>query len=169
MPRADLSNKQFGRLTALTFAYSKSSNAHWDCACECGKSVIVAACHLKSGHTTSCGCAHAEMMSARATHRESVTQANTKEYRAWQNMKRRCYDPANNRYYRYGARGIRVCDAWINSYETFLADVGRAPSPRHTIDRLNNDGNYEPRNVRWATYVEQAKNRGGRFAKKESS
>lgn len=81
-----------------------------------------------------------------------------KEYRAWRNMRDRCLNPKHPRYLRYGGRGINVCDRWLNSFESFLADLGPAPSPRHTVDRRNNDGHYEPDNCRWATYKEQANN-----------
>jgi hypothetical protein len=73
-------------------------------------------------------------------------------------MKERCYNPNNNRFKHYGGRGIRVCDRWLNSYPVFLADMGRRPSPQHSIDRVNNDGLYTPENCRWATVVEQRKN-----------
>ncbi len=81
------------------------------------------------------------------------------EYRSWLNMKSRCFDVTNHNYARYGGRGITVCDAWRADFLSFLSHIGRRPSPRHTVDRINNDGNYEPGNVRWATPKEQGRNK----------
>lgn len=83
----------------------------------------------------------------------------TKEYNAWCNIKKRCYSKSHAQYGDYGGRGISVCQRWLDSFESFFTDVGRAPSPAHTIDRSENDGNYEPGNVRWATRSEQNSHR----------
>lgn len=83
----------------------------------------------------------------------------TQEFRAWRQMRSRCYDSNMNGYENYGGRGISVCDRWIDSFENFLADMGRKPSPKHSLDRINNDGNYEPSNCRWASKLEQDNNR----------
>ena len=82
----------------------------------------------------------------------------TKEYRSWKHMKGRCLCPTDSKFPHYGGRGIKVCSEWINSYEAFLAHVGRAPSPAHSLGRINNDGNYEPGNVRWESPMQQARN-----------
>lgn len=83
----------------------------------------------------------------------------TPEFAVWQRMIRRCYEPQADSYPFYGARGISVCTRWRESFQSFLNDVGPRPSPRHSIERINNDGNYEPDNVRWATHIEQCRNR----------
>jgi hypothetical protein len=80
------------------------------------------------------------------------------EYLAWRDMKQRCYNPNNGSYKYYGFRGIIVCERWLHSFNNFLEDIGYRPSPAHSLDRINNDGNYEPKNCRWATRKEQAHN-----------
>jgi len=91
-------------------------------------------------------------------HGDAPKKGVSREYRIWAGMKTRCTNPRQSHWELYGGRGITVCDRWLSSFEAFLADVGRAPSPRHTLDRIDNDGNYEPGNVRWATAAEQVRN-----------
>lgn len=94
----------------------------------------------------------------RQVHGESKT-GETAEYRSWAHIVQRCTNPKNPSWQHYGGRGITICDEWRTDYAAFVRDVGRRPSPRHSIDRINNDGNYEPGNVRWATPQEQARNK----------
>ena len=167
MPRIDLAGQVYGRLTVKRFTRTRNSNAHWLCLCECSTEVEVAACHLKSGHTASCGCFHREVTGdTHRTHGEGRYGQITPEYRSWRGMLARCYSPSHNRYYRYGGRGIQVCPEWRNSYETFLLDMGRKPDRKLSLDRIDNDKNYGPENCRWATAKQQAANRGGIFKRK---
>jgi hypothetical protein len=118
----------------------------WTWLCDCGNSRVAYVSHVKSGLTSSCGC-------ARGTHRHSATGT----YRSWCSMIQRCTNQENPNYKNYGARGIKICERW-RDFATFLADVGHRPSPAHTLERDKNDGNYEPGNVRWATRAEQLRN-----------
>lgn len=164
-PIIDLSGQTFGRLSVIRMDHKdKFGQPMWRCQCECGVMTTVQRSNLRSGATVSCGCFFREQKQewcrklgkAQRTHGET---SGTPEYRAWASMKRRCFNPNVWNYKNYGGRGITVCPQWIGSFETFLADVGRKPSPKHVLDKINNDGNYEPSNVRWATMSESNKNR----------
>lgn len=152
----NLTGSVFGRLTALEISGRRCGQLKWKCICECGSTTEVFGAALRSGHTRSCGCLNDEILANRArTHGKSRSGEFQKEYTAWCSMKTRCKSSRKD----YGGRGIRVCDRWKNSFEDFLSDVGPAPSAEHSIDRFpNNDGNYEPGNVRWAKVLEQNNN-----------
>jgi len=133
----------------------------WKCVCDCGGTVVTIQKRLKCGGVRSCGCLKKEAVIRQghlnATHRETGL---TPEYRAWRSMINRCYNSKSKNFGNYGGRGIQVCKRWRESYESFLEDVGRRPSSEHSLDRFpDNDGNYEPSNVRWATKEEQGRNR----------
>lgn len=129
--------------------------------CTCGQVVERRHHDVDRGLTKSCGCLNREQARARfTTHGEIPGKKPTPEWRAWKNMKLRCKAPPGRPDHgKYVARGIKVCDRWRDSFAAFLADMGRKPSPRHSLDRINNDGNYEPGNCRWATPNTQARNR----------
>jgi hypothetical protein len=149
----------FGRLTVLSEEDHDPERKYWRCRCACGVESVVRQDHLVSGRTQSCGCLVPDTTRIRSTtHGDTIGAHRAPEYKVWCAMLERCYKPENTGYKHYGARGIRVCDRW-KSYENFLSDMGRRPSPKHTIDREHNDGNYEPSNCRWATYTQQARNR----------
>ena len=152
----ELVGDRFGRLTITrVLNKSKHKRVYSECVCDCGNIVQVLLSSLKNGNTKSCGCLRKELTSLRmSTHKKSFSP----EYNSYHHMIKRCYKKNTNVYSGYGGRGIKVCDRWLESFENFYKDMGEKPSKKHSLDRINNDGNYEPDNCRWATQSTQVIN-----------
>ncbi len=152
MRLVDLTGRRFGRLVVMERAGSARNGTGmtptWLVRCDCGSSKIVLGPNLRKGATRSCGCAL-----------RPHGMFGTPEYKAWTSMIQRCVNPRCRSFRLYGARGIQVCPAWRLSFQAFLADMGRRPGPNYSLDRRDSDGNYEPRNCRWATREQQGRNK----------
>lgn len=162
--KLNLIGQRFGRLRIAETALpgilpSGRRYVRWRAVCDCGAETIVNTAHLRSGQTQSCGCLRRDnVIAPNTSHGEAKHGNRSAEYRIWLAMKSRCQNPGHSRYADYGGRGIIVCDRWRDDFEAFLADMGRRPTPTHTIERKDNDGNYEPGNCCWATRNDQRKN-----------
>lgn len=152
----DLKGKQFSRLRVLYYEGLRK----WVCQCSCGKMRVVSAGHLKSGNTKSCGCLQKDTNIARLTKHGGAAQGSRSEYQIWKGIRKRIYNSRAASYSRYGGRGISICERWEDSFENFLADMGARPSPQHSVDRRDNDGDYCPENCYWATASQQNRNTG---------
>lgn len=156
----NLARQRFGRWYVAGPCEKRGNKIYWRCICRCPARTErwVNGESLRSDKSTNCGCIRREKVAARNT-RHGKTY--TREYVNWCGMIARCENPNHKAYQRYGGRGIKVCPRWRESFREFFRDMGVPPSPRHTLDRIDNDGDYEPRNCRWVLNKKNCRNRPG--------
>lgn len=155
----DMKGMRFERLVVVERAGTRYEQAVWLCVCDCKTEVKVLGQSLREGRTKSCGCLRAEVNINHGKHK-------TSEYQIWLTMRQRCTNPNHNGYENYGGRGISVCERW-NDFTNFYADMGKRPSPKHSIDRKDNNKGYYPENCKWSTQSEQ--NRNQRLSNRNTS
>lgn len=165
MKKINITNQRFGNLTVLRQSANMNKKTAWECLCDCGNVVTVTTSNLTCNRIKSCGCMKKELLIKRnSTH----NQRNTHLYEVWKSIKQRCKNPQSYAYKNYGGRGITICKEWNNDFKAFsdwsyangyTTENRTSEKTKLTIDRINNDGNYEPSNCRWVTRSHQCKNK----------
>lgn len=155
MRHLNVLGRVFGKLTVIAYEGQFKGGARWRCRCECGQERINKVGHLTTGAVISCGC-YAKRLTKSGVLRRTHGKSRSFTYNVWCKMKERCSNPKLKCWENYGGRGIKVCDRWMK-FENFLEDMGEGPTWM-SIDRINNDGNYEPGNCWWATPKQQRAN-----------
>jgi hypothetical protein len=156
MKYVDLTNQKFNRLTVLERDQNRCNRVMWKCRCDCGNIISVSTNSLKSGNSKSCGCYKLESFTKITTKHHL---SNTRIYNIWKDMRKRCNNPNSSNYKNYGGRGITICDEWENNFMSFYNwSMNNGYSDSFSIDRINNDGNYEPSNCRWVDRKTQNSN-----------
>lgn len=158
--RNNLTGKRFGRLTVIKLMPKNKRKTYYECLCDCGNTKIVRSDSLTSGSVQSCGCLKKEQDRVNLIKNHSHKMSGTRIYSEWLGIKARCYNKNNERYCNYGGRGITVCDEWINDFQSFYDwSLNNGYADNLTIDRIDNNGNYEPLNCRWTDTYTQNRNR----------
>ena len=162
MKKIDLTNQRFTRLQVINeatpYIWQGKAKIQWNCQCNCGNTTIQTTEHLRSGHTTSCGCLGYEARKKAVTKHGCAKQGKkTSEYSRWQGIIKRCYNPSSENYKFYGGKGVTVCDQWRESFILFLADMGPCPTG-YEIDRTDNTKGYAPGNCAWVTPQQNKRN-----------
>lgn len=158
-----LKNRKFGRISILGESESIRTSGGNSvrmvyCKCDCGIEKLIRLNAILHGSTVSCGCYNYDNIRQSSVHSIKHGMYKSREYNTWLSMKKRCLNKKHKSYFRYGGRGIKICDEWICSFENFYKDMGASPSKNHSLDRIDNNGNYCPQNCRWATKTEQSRN-----------
>lgn len=161
----NLTGRKFGRLSVVKKSrFYNRKGTMWECICDCGVEIITITDRLTTGHTQSCGCLHNERKTNAAIRHGHTRKGHIhQDYHIWIGMKTRCLNKNSRLYKNYGGRGIKICERWLESngigFINFIADMGPRPSLSYSLERVNNNGGYNPGNCKWATNSEQANNK----------